>query len=67
VNSEKDYPRSNTPAEEHLREQREEIAAETRAMASAYNALQDTLAGYARERVLDWLAKVLDTRPDPPF
>jgi hypothetical protein len=58
--------RAENAAEEHLREQREEIAAETKGMATAYNALQP-LSEYARRRALEWLTKVLSTYPEPPF
>jgi len=56
-----------TPAEEHLREQREEIAAETAAMAAAYNALQE-LGEESRYRALAWLHRALDLPgKEPPF
>jgi hypothetical protein len=55
-----------TPPEEHLREQRDEVATETTAMACAYNNLQPL--GYdARVRALYWLARALEVRVDPPF
>ena len=57
---------AETPADVHLREQREEIATETAGMAAAYNALQPLGEG-ARTRALNWLQRVLDPRSEPPF
>ena len=48
-----------TPAEERAREQREEVAIETTAMACAYNNLQP-LGEEARFRAVIWLARALD-------
>jgi hypothetical protein len=58
--------RPENAAEEHLREQREEIATETRGMAAAYNALQP-LSESGRKRALDWLSKTLNYYEKPPF
>jgi hypothetical protein len=57
---------AESPADEHLREQREEVAIETTAMAAAYNALQP-LGPYARARALHWLARALESSVDVPF
>jgi hypothetical protein len=58
--------RTESPAEELLREQREEVAIETTAMSIAYNHLQP-LSYNARRRALDWLTRALETPNDPPF
>jgi hypothetical protein len=50
---------AESPADEHLREQREEVAIETAAMAAAYNALQP-LGEEARYRAVIWLTQALD-------
>jgi hypothetical protein len=57
---------AESPAEELLREQREEVAIETTAMSIAYNHLQP-LSHHARARALHWLARALESSIDVPF
>jgi hypothetical protein len=57
---------AESPADTLLREQREEVRAETAAMAAAYDVLQP-LGEEARHRALRWLWMALDLSPRVPF